>query len=581
MAVPYTFGSATSSIPLSQLDSNFATGITLGNTTVYLGNTTTSFGNVTLTNVTISSVAAAITPSQGGTGLVTIPANNVMLGNGTANVTVVAPGTTGNVLTSNGTTWASTALSAASVPAAGSTTQVQYNNAGAFAGSANLTFNGTTLTAAGLSGPHNGTVGATTPSTGAFTTLSASSTVSGTGFSTYLASPPAIGGTAAAAGTFTTITGSNDASINGLTVGRGAGAVATNTAVGYQSLNSGGGGQDTAVGYQAGYSANISSAYATYIGYRAGYLTTTGIQNVAVGTEALRSNTTASNNTAVGYQAGYSNQTGAGATYIGYQAGYSTTSTSNTFIGFQSGYNVTSAIQNVFVGYWAGLNTTGSANTFVGAGTSAAAGYSVTTGAKNTILGGYTGNQNGLDIRTSNSYVVISDGDGNRVLSSYALGTTALGNSAVPQTGTGITFPATQSASSDANTLDDYEEGTWTPTVIFSSGSTTYTTQTGTYTKIGRLVTVQLNLVAGTVTSPTGSFEFSGLPFTVAATIKGSTSAPQPDTWSVTLTGTLVGSATPSSTRIRMYEYAAGTLANPATKFTSGCGTQLTLTYEV
>ena len=159
MAVPYTFGSATSSIPLSQLDSNFATGITLGNTTVYLGNTTTSFGNVTLTNVTISSVAAAITPSQGGTGLVTIPANNVMLGNGTANVTVVAPGTSGNVLTSNGTTWASTALSASSVPAAGSTTQVQYNNAGAFAGSANLTFNGTTLTAAGLSGPFNGTVG--------------------------------------------------------------------------------------------------------------------------------------------------------------------------------------------------------------------------------------------------------------------------------------------------------------------------------------------------------------------------------------------------------------------------------------
>jgi hypothetical protein len=50
-----------------------------------------------------------------------------------------------------------------------------------------------------FNGPVNGTVGATTASTGAFTTLSASSTVSGTGFSTYLASPPAIGGTAAAA----------------------------------------------------------------------------------------------------------------------------------------------------------------------------------------------------------------------------------------------------------------------------------------------------------------------------------------------------------------------------------------------
>jgi hypothetical protein len=71
------------------------------------------------------------------------------------------------------------------------------------------------------------------------------------------------------------------------------------------------------------------------------------------------------------------------------------------------------------------------------------------------------------------------------------------------------------------------------------------------------------------------------LPFTVAATDKGSTGAPVLGTWSVTLTGTLVGYATPSTTRIRMYEYAAGTLANPATKFASGCSTQLTLTYEV
>lgn len=79
------------------------------------------------------------------------------------------------------------------------------------------------LTASGLnaalqagcitSGSINGaTIGNTTPSTGAFTTLSASSTVSGTGFSTYLASPPSIGGTAAAAGAFTTLSASgNDA----------------------------------------------------------------------------------------------------------------------------------------------------------------------------------------------------------------------------------------------------------------------------------------------------------------------------------------------------------------------------------
>lgn len=59
MAVPYTFGSATSAIPLSQLDSNFATTITLGNTAIQLGNTVTTLNNMTLANVTISSVASA------------------------------------------------------------------------------------------------------------------------------------------------------------------------------------------------------------------------------------------------------------------------------------------------------------------------------------------------------------------------------------------------------------------------------------------------------------------------------------------------------------------------------------------
>jgi hypothetical protein len=61
MAVPNIFGTATAAIPLSQLDTNFATAITLGNTAVYLGNTTTSLGNLTLTNVTISSGNVTLT----------------------------------------------------------------------------------------------------------------------------------------------------------------------------------------------------------------------------------------------------------------------------------------------------------------------------------------------------------------------------------------------------------------------------------------------------------------------------------------------------------------------------------------
>lgn len=61
MTVPYTFGTATSSIPLSQLDSNFATAITLGNTAIQLGNTVTTLNNMTLANVTVSSGNVTVT----------------------------------------------------------------------------------------------------------------------------------------------------------------------------------------------------------------------------------------------------------------------------------------------------------------------------------------------------------------------------------------------------------------------------------------------------------------------------------------------------------------------------------------
>jgi hypothetical protein len=73
MPVPNIFASATSAIPLSQLDQNFATAITLGNTAVYLGNTTTSLGNVTLTNVTISSGNVSVSTATVGAGSNTAP----------------------------------------------------------------------------------------------------------------------------------------------------------------------------------------------------------------------------------------------------------------------------------------------------------------------------------------------------------------------------------------------------------------------------------------------------------------------------------------------------------------------------
>jgi hypothetical protein len=104
-----------------------------------------------------------------------------------------------------------------------------------------------------------------------------------------------------------------------------------------------------------------------------------------------------------------------------------------------------------------------------------------------------------------------------------AASTIAVGNATPSASGAGITFPATQSASTDANTLDDYEEGTWTPTVVANSGTaTTFSDLVGDYTKIENLVYVR-----GSIRPTNGTFGASstciigGLPFS------GTTSAPR------------------------------------------------------
>ena len=79
-----------------------------------------------------------------------------------------------------------------------------------------------------------------------------------------------------------------------------------------------------------------------------------------------------------------------------------------------------------------------------------------------------------------------------------------------------IKFPATQNPSSDANTLDDYEEGTWTPTFGGATDPTgvTYDGRSGSYTKVGRLVTVHFIMGFTTYTGGSGALQVRGLPFT-------------------------------------------------------------------
>jgi len=87
----------------------------------------------------------------------------------------------------------------------------------------------------------------------------------------------------------------------------------------------------------------------------------------------------------------------------------------------------------------------------------------------------------------------------------------------------GITFPATQVASANANTLDDYEEGTWTPTLTFVTPGTlavTYSQQTGNYTRVGNLVTaryaITINIGGLVIGTASGGLNITGLPFAVS-----------------------------------------------------------------
>ena len=235
-----------------------------------------------------------------------------------------------------------------------------------------------------------------------------------------------------------------DLTVYGLTVGRGAGAVATNTAVGASALAANtSGAQITGVGsgaLQANTSGNYNSAFGantllanttgsgnnafggsdTLIGSALSGNTTGGSNNAfgngalvsnttassnsAFGHQALNKNTTASNNTAVGYRAGYSNTSGANNvavgtdalrsntsanynTAVGYQAGYQNTSgTRNTFLGVFTGFEVSTGLSNTYVGYASGPNgtaSTGSYNTAVGDSSL----FANNTGAQNTAMG--------------------------------------------------------------------------------------------------------------------------------------------------------------------------------------------------
>lgn len=151
MAVPYIFATATTAIPLSQLDSNFATAVTLGSTALYLGNTTTTVSGLTLTSPTLTTPALG-TPASGTlTNCTGLPISTGVSGLGTDVATAlgVAIGSSGAVVVNGG---------ALGTPSSGTVTNLT--------GTANINI--------------NGTVGATTPAAGSFTTGSFNDTITST-----------------------------------------------------------------------------------------------------------------------------------------------------------------------------------------------------------------------------------------------------------------------------------------------------------------------------------------------------------------------------------------------------------------
>jgi hypothetical protein len=126
----------------------------------------------------------------------------------------------------------------------------------------------------------------------------------------------------------------------------------------------------------------------------------------------------------------------------------------------------------------------------------------------------------GLKTSADSTGVLALQTNGTTAVTINTTGTVILQGGNTSANGIGVAFPATQSASTDANCLDDYEEGTWTPnqgsglTIVGTFGSQ------GFYTKIGNLVTISGYVGASTsVIASTGSILCTNAPFASASAL--------------------------------------------------------------
>ena len=323
-------------------------------------------------------------------------------------------------------------------------------------------------------------------------------------------------------------------------IGKGAFAAAdagedANVIIGHgagDAINDGGSDANVIIGFDAGIGGAAAMLSCVVIGRDAMRATAGNAQTgtVAIGKDALGSLTTGSANTAIGHQAGLAIVEGQYNTVLGYQAfdageedsrcvaiGYqaltnadvsntgSPVDSGNTAVGFQAGESTSTGKFNTYLGGTAGdALTTGSNNTYLGYGTEASA-----VGASNqTMIGsGATGQaDNSVTLGNASVDAVYAAQDGDAVV--YCGGI----NMSLNQ-------PAAAAGSMSSEHLDAYEEGTWTPALSPASGTIGLSTAQGSYTKVGRIVHIQMYIATDAISSPSGRLTITGLPFTIASSL--------------------------------------------------------------
>jgi len=213
---------------------------------------------------------------------------------------------------------------------------------------------------------------------------------------------------------------------------------------------------------------------------------------------------------------------------------------------------------------------TGSAITFDGTN------FSTTGSATATrfIPSGSTIPTNGLYLPAANTPGIASN---STLVLSVLKGASVALEGATTQTGVGITFPATQVASTNANTLDDYEEGTFSPVVRDNNGGNqaTATTTVARYIKIGKMVYFDITFIDINTTGLTAANQIviTGLPFTSENTANTGPMVQVGRANVTATTGAVFGGVVPNATHMTLLNATTTGLAIlPVSTITSGTG---------